>query len=83
MLFLILPGGKPMLSNEDELQERSGVNAEDRPCRNCGGHEAHPGQRCNERERIGKNSFGGYCCCTTYEPQDASDILSAEHPEEI
>ena len=64
-----------MLSPEDELQERSGVNAEDRPCRNCGepfDWHKHRGSICPGTARN-----------TIYEPMDASDILSAEHPEEI
>ena len=75
-----------MLSNEDELQERSGVNVEDRPCRNCD-HAAHPNGRCEEEVSNMGNPYAltdiGICQCFCYEPQDASDILSAEHPEEI
>lgn len=64
-----------MLSNEDELQERSGVNAEDRPCRNC--HQPFADHD-NEMRCPFENDFD-----IRYEPIDASDILSAEHPEEI
>ena len=78
------------MTNEEELQERSGVNDRDRPCRHCGHlQNEHVDGTCadNGPSQIGEDGWGNpeyeLCGCPHYEPQDASDILSAEHPEEI
>lgn len=63
-----------MLSNEEELQERSGTSVEDRPCRNCG----EPFDWHMTKINLCRGATG-----KMYEAMDASDILSAEHPEEI
>jgi hypothetical protein len=64
-----------MLTPDEELQERSGVSDVHPPCRNCG--ESWSNHSSTNQCLIGY--VNDYSQTSHYEPEDASDILSAEN----